>query len=161
MKRYFYAICGASLMLLLTTLAQQPAPNSASSSEAEVSQLESDWNNAHLRSDADALNRLCAEDLMVTVPRMAVMTKSQAIGVLRSGHMKFDRYETLDTRIRVYPEAAVVTGRLLRTRTMPGRTAEDDWLFTKMYARVAGRWQVVAFHASENIQASAAGARSK
>jgi hypothetical protein len=79
---------------------------------------------------------------------MPVMTKPEAIGFLRSGRMKFQRYETSDIRIRVYGDAAVVTGRLLRTRSINGRDIDDNWRFTKVYARPAGRWQVVAWHAS-------------
>jgi hypothetical protein len=161
MKRYFYIISGMSLLFLLTTVAQQLAIKPTGSPEAELSKLETEWNNAHLRSDADALDRLCADDLSVTVPGMAVMAKSDAIGVLRSGHLKFSRYETFDTRIRVYPGAAVVVGELQRTRTMMGRSMNDDWLFTKNYARINGKWQVVAFHASENVQPPAAVALSK
>jgi len=70
----------------------------------------------------------------------------------RSGRMKFLRYQTSDTRIRLYGNAAVVTGRLQRTRLMNGREISDDWRFTKTYVRQAGHWRVVSFHASEAAQ---------
>jgi hypothetical protein len=62
--------------------------------------------------------------------------------------MKFERYETSETTMRVYDDAAIVTGRLRRSRVIAGATADDDWRFTKVYLRRAGRWQVVSFHAS-------------
>ncbi len=37
---------------------------------------------------------------------------------------------------------------LIRGRVMADRRVEDDWRFTKVYVRRAGRWQVVSFHAS-------------
>jgi hypothetical protein len=83
---------------------------------------------------------------------MAVLTKAQSIGLLRSGHLKFPRYETSDIRIRVYNDAAVVTGRLQRTRTVNGNNVDDNWRFTKMYVRRSGKWQVVAWHASTNAR---------
>jgi hypothetical protein len=52
--------------------------------------LESVWNDAHIRGNAGALDRLCADDLLVTVPGMRVMTKSESLGTLRSGRIKFD-----------------------------------------------------------------------
>jgi ketosteroid isomerase-like protein len=124
----------------------------------EVRRLESIWNDAHLRGDADAMDRLCPDDLVVTVPGMRLMTKAESVGVLRSGRMKFDRYETSDVRVRVYGDAAVVTGRLQRTRTIAGKSMDDDWRFTKTYVKRSGQWQVVAFHASTNAQYKSAGA---
>ena len=142
-----------AVWIVAMTLVQAPTtkPPEASGSVA-LSRLETLWNEAHIRGDADALDQLCADDLVVTVPGMTVMTKPEAIGVVRSGRMRFERYETSDTRIRVYGDAAVVTGRLERTRSVNGRSVEDDWRFTKVYVRHAGTWQVVAFHASANTR---------
>lgn len=115
---------------------------------AELSRLENIWNEAYVRGDANALDRLCADDLVVTMSDMQVLNKAKAIGIVRSGKVKFQRYETSDIRIRVYDNAAVVAGRLQRTRNAGGHTAEDDWRFTKVYIRRAGTWRVVAWHAS-------------
>ena len=117
---------------------------------AELTRLEAVWNDAHLRGDSEALAGLCADDLVVTVPAMPVMTKEEAVGFLKSGRMKFDRYQTSDIKVRVYDTAAIVTGRLQRTRTVNGRTVDDDWQFTKTYVRHQGKWLVAAFHASAN-----------
>ncbi|HYU80216.1 MAG TPA: nuclear transport factor 2 family protein [Vicinamibacterales bacterium] len=57
-------------------------------------------------------------------------------------------YRSSDIRVRVYGDAAVVTGRILRSRSVNGVDAEDDWRFTKTYVRQKGHWQVVAFYAS-------------
>jgi ketosteroid isomerase-like protein len=94
------------------------------------------------------LDRLFADDVVVMVPGMRVLTKADAVGMFTSGGMKFDRYETSDTRFRIYNETAIVTGRLKRTRVVAGATANDDWRFTKVYMRRADSWQVVSFHAS-------------
>lgn len=115
---------------------------------AELSRLENVWNEAHVRGDADTLDRLWSDDLIVQVTNMRVMTKTDALGMLRSGHIKFKRYQTSDVRIRVYGDSAVVTGQLERTRDLNGRTVDDKWRFTKVYVRRAGKWQVVAWHAS-------------
>ena len=107
------------------------------------------WNEAHERGDADALDALWADDLEVAVPRMALMTKADALSFARSGQMKFLSYKTSEIHVRVYDNAAVVTGRLHRRRTMNGREISDDWRFTKVYVRESNKWRVVSFHASE------------
>ncbi len=113
-----------------------------------LERLEADWNLAHVHGDVAASDHLFADDLFVVVPGMRVLTKADALGMFTSGRMKFDRYETSETKTRIYDATAIVTGRLRRTRVIGGATVDDDWRFTKVYLRRAGRWQVVSFHAS-------------
>jgi uncharacterized protein (TIGR02246 family) len=126
----------------------QPASAQAHADRAALAGLEDDWNAAHRRGDAAALERLFADDLVVVVPGMRVLSKADALGMFVSGRMKFDRYESSEMSVRVYGETAVATGRLRRTRVIGAARADDDWRFTKVYVRRAGRWQVVSFHAS-------------
>ncbi len=118
----------------------------------ELQRLETVWNEAHEHGDADALEKLWADDMEVAVPRMPVLTKSDALKFARSGRMKFLTYRTSDIRVRVYDNAAIVTGRLQRTRSMNGQEISDDWRFTKAYIRDSQHWRVVSFHASEAAQ---------
>jgi ketosteroid isomerase-like protein len=111
--------------------------------------LESVWNQAHVRGDVQALDRLWAADLVVVVPKMKPMSRAEAMKMTLSAGAWFDRYDSSDLRVRVYGDTALVTGRLVRSRRMTGITVEDVWLFTKVYVRTAGEWKVVAFHTSE------------
>jgi ketosteroid isomerase-like protein len=117
---------------------------------AELSRLEAVWNKAYLTRDADTLSRLFSYDLIALMTDMAVLNKERSILLLTAGPVKFLRYETSDLRIRVYGDAAVVTGRLQRTRNVNDQKMDDDWRFTKMYVRTSGRLQLVAWHASTN-----------
>ncbi len=132
--------------MLLLALVQQPG---VSADTSEFSKLEDLWNQAHLKGDAETLDRLWADNIVVIVPKMPPFAKSEALSVFRSGRMKFDRYATSEVKIRVYEGCVVVTGRLFRSRTMGSRVVDDDWRFTKVYVRVPGAWQVVTFHSSE------------
>ena len=138
-----------ALIVVAIALVQAPAAQtSPSADETTLRQLEADWNGAHVRGDAAVLDRLFADDVVIQVPGMRVLSKADAVGMFTTGRMKFDRYETSETTFRVYGETAIVTGRLRRTRTVAGAATDDDWRFTKVYLRRAGRWQVVSFHAS-------------
>jgi hypothetical protein len=117
--------------------------------EHQLAILETVWNQAHERGDADTLDKLWAEDLQVAVPKMPVMSKAQALGFARSGRMKFERYATSGLVIHVYGDAGVVTGKMERVRTLNEKQITDHWQFTKVYVRKSGKWRVVAFHASE------------
>jgi ketosteroid isomerase-like protein len=117
--------------------------------DAEFSRLEDVWNTAHRNADADALTALWADDLEVVVPRMAPMSKSEALAFLRTGRIRFERYDTSDLKARRHGEVVVITGRLQRAYTLGGNRRQDDWRFTKVYVRQAGAWRVLSFHASD------------
>jgi ketosteroid isomerase-like protein len=136
--------------LIVAALSVTVAASSIQESRAEFVRLEESWNAAHRNGDAQALDRLWADDLEVDVPRMPSMSKTEVLAFARTGRMRFERYETSEIRVRTYGETAVVTGRLLRTRTVDGKQLSDDWRFTKVYARQAGAWRVVSFHASDS-----------
>ena len=137
------------MWIVAIALAQRTVAASREAADSrELSRLESVWNDAHLLGDADALDRIWAEDFTVTVSNMPVMTRADAIGAFRSNRLSFQRYESSDLGFRIYGDAAVVTGRLGRTCSMDDRTVEDDWRFTKAYVRRGDQWKVVAFHAS-------------
>ena len=132
-----------SLLFLAATAAAQP------DTDQEFMRLEQVWNQAHLNNDAAALQTLWADDLTVMVPSMAAMGKADALSFMKSGRMKFSRYETTDLKIRNFGDTAIVSGNLFRSRTLGGSLREDRWQFMKVYARRSGKWMVIAFTATE------------
>lgn len=142
----------SSLVLIALVPITMFSQSSVDTDTGELQRLEIIWNESHERGDTEALDALWADDMEVVVPKMPVMLKADVLKFARSGRMKFLRYQTSDIRIRLYGDAAVVTGRLQRTRSMNGHEISDDWRFTKTYVRQAGHWRVVSFHASEAAQ---------
>ena len=97
--------------LVAIALVQVPVGNAPAEADVTtLTRLETDWNAAHMRGDAAALEQLFADDVVVMVPGMRVMTKADAVGMFTAGRMKFDRYETSETKFRVYDATAIVTG---------------------------------------------------
>jgi hypothetical protein len=151
-KSFSLGLLGVLVLTVFAGIARTAAQSTHDADVRELERLETVWNEAHEHGDADALEALWAEDMEVAVPNMPVLTKADALRFARSGHMKFLSYRTSDIRVRVYDNAAVVTGRLQRTRTINGQEISDDWRFTKTYMRQGQKWRVVAFHASEAAQ---------
>ena len=137
-----------SLLSAAAVLQLGGAPPVQDRDSLELLRLEGVWNQAHVQGDTTTLAGLWAEDLVVTVPEMPVMSRADLLGFWRSGRSRITRYETTDLRVRVYANTAVVTGRLARERNFNGRVVTDDWRFMKVYVRRAGRWQVVAYQAT-------------
>jgi ketosteroid isomerase-like protein len=136
------------IALTAVALTQAPAVSKDAFDVKELYRLESVWNEAHVKADADALDRLWANDLVVTVASMPLMNKADALAMVRSNRMPFTKYETSELNVRRFGNSAVVTGRLLRERSMNGKQVVDNWRFTKTYAQAGGQWRVVAWHAS-------------
>ena len=129
---YAYLKICLGFLLVASASLQEPNKPTDSAAVAELSRLEKIWNEAYVHADADVLESLCADDLVVTMSDMQVLNKSQSLAILRSGRVKFQSYETSDLRIRVYDSSAVVTGLLHRTRLAQGKEANDEWRFTKV-----------------------------
>ena len=141
-----------SAILLLAAISGLFQPSAAISKDAfhleELYRLEEVWNTAHVKGDAEALDRLWANDLIVTIAAMPVMKKADALAMVKSNRMPFTKYETSDLTVKTFGESALVTGRLQRERSLNGKQVSDDWRFTKVYVMSEGRWQVIAWHAS-------------
>lgn len=152
MKRLSCAVLSVVISIAPSVSMRSSAQTTHDADVHELERLETVWNEAHEHGDADALEKLWADDMEVAVPKMPVLTRTDAVKFARSGRMKFLSYRTSDIRVRVYDNAAVVTGRLQRTRLISGQETSDDWRFTKTYVRQAGQWRVVSFHASEAAQ---------
>ena len=135
-------------ILIVTLALAQPAVSKDAADLKELYRLEAVWNEAHLKGDADTLDRLWATDLIVTVAAMPLLRKTDALAMVRSNRMPFSKYETSDLNVKRFGDSALVTGRLQRERTMNGKPVTDDWRFTKVYVMSQGHWQVIAWHAS-------------
>ena len=147
MRARAFVSYGASL-ILAAACATSASP-SREADVVELTRLESVWNNAHVNHDAGALFDLWANELTVTVPHMQVITKDVGLNIIKASRVHFLKYDTTDLKVRPYGDAAVVTGRMHRAREMNGNVVTDDWNFTKTYVRRDGRWQVVAFAATD------------
>src|SRR5688500_5056603 len=137
-----------TILVAIVLLHQAPAISKDAFDLKELYRLEDVWNSAHVKGDADALDKLWASDLIVTVAAMPVMKKADALAMVKSNRMPFTRYETSELSVKRFGESALVTGRLQRERLMNGKNVSDDWRFTKVYVMSQGRWQVIAWHAS-------------
>lgn len=102
---------------------------------------------ADLRGDAAALDSLLADDLTYVRSSGAVDTKAQYLRSLgATGPYALDSLVPTDLAVRVFGEAAVVTGRLIvKLRAQPAPYAIR---FTDVWARREGRWRLVAFQAT-------------
>jgi ketosteroid isomerase-like protein len=114
--------------------------------EQEVRTLMPEWDEAYMRRDTDALDRILADDFIFTDAVGAVSNKAcYVIAVIKSLDMTLiEPLGSDDVIVRVYGDAGVVTGRS-PIKGRPRRTATNDlYQFTDRWVRRQGLWQVAA-----------------
>jgi ketosteroid isomerase-like protein len=138
----------AVLVFSVAILAQTGAKPKGQTAEQELLKLEQEWTNADLKDDWATMDRILADDYVLTDRDGEVSTKAQCLAYMKSGE---DKYLTLvmdDMKVRVYGDAAVVTLRATIKETYKGEEISDVVRITNTWIKKAGRWQCVATHGS-------------
>jgi hypothetical protein len=128
-------LCGVTAQLQ----AQTPA------AEQELIQLERDWCNATLKRDTVVLDRILAADYTSIGSRGTPQTKAEALADLKDKTSAVDVCVDTNVKVRVYGDAAVVTGLGSRSGNYKGVPFKDRQAYwTDTFIRKDGRWQCVA-----------------
>jgi ketosteroid isomerase-like protein len=110
----------------------------------EILELERQRNDAIIRGDAAALDRMTADDYTFITLRGELRTKSEIVKGFKSGSFHYDSRKISDLNVRVYDNAAIVTGRSIQHGKEDGKDYSGDYRFTRVYINHAGRWETVA-----------------
>jgi ketosteroid isomerase-like protein len=132
---------------------QKAAPSKSSSAEKELVKLEVGWADAFLKADVAFLDRILADDYTDTDENGTVSTKAQDIADLKSGDIKFTSAINDEFKVRVYGNAAVVTGRLTMKAQYKGKDISGQYRWTDTWVKRAGHWQCVATGVSKIVEA--------
>jgi len=152
MKRIAIAVCVVVLVSAVAAWAQTPVQPKSESAEQELLKLEQDWTNALVKADVAFLDRIRAEDYTWTDAQGVVWNKAQSDAALTSGEDVISSMVVDDMKVRVYGDAAVVTGRNTMKETLKGKDISGQERFTDTWIKKAGRWQCVASHGSKIAQ---------
>jgi ketosteroid isomerase-like protein len=116
--------------------------------ESEIRELERQRFRAMEQVDVPTLNRILSNDLVYTHANGLQHTKAELIGVLGSGDFKYESITTGDTRVHIYNETAVVTGRATMKIKRAGEEQTFKLCYLDVYVKQDGRWQMVAWQSS-------------
>jgi ketosteroid isomerase-like protein len=143
-------VCGLIVVMATWHLASGSPPpeptvtSRAATGEAEILALEEERNQAILRGDAEALDRMTSDDYTFVTLRGEMRTKAEILKGFASKSFHYDSRTISDLKVRVYGDAAVVTGRSVQKGTENGKDYSGAYWFTRVYARQRGRWVTVA-----------------
>src|SRR5262245_770586 len=116
---------------------------SGSEAEAELLALERQFGQAVINGDQEALERLVSDDWVIIGPEGKVIPKTACLAVLESGALTHSAMDLDETRVRVYGDTALVTGRATATGTFQGQAFTTRERSTDVFVRQQGRWRCV------------------
>lgn len=117
----------------------------ASKTERQIIALDREWADAIARGDVATIDRLFADDLIVTSGSGEVRSKAQEMDDLKPNpDITTYFFKTEDVRARVYKDAAVVTGLARWRIRYQGRDIDHQRRYTSVFIKQQGRWRIVA-----------------
>src|SRR5262249_45096958 len=116
--------------------------------EQAVRQLDNDRTQAILKSDTLFIERVYADDYVVIGANGTVRNKAQVVADFKSGALKVESIKDDELKVRVYGDTAILTGRSTGKTIDKGQGISGQSLFTRVYVKRNGQWQLVTNHIS-------------
>lgn len=137
--------------LILALQAVEPAPASATppsaDAEHQVRKLEREWLDAHEQNNIVAMDRILADDFMITYGNGQTQSKAQVLESMKSREKSASppsKFATEAVQVRAEDDTVVLTGRLVQKSERGGEAMTMQFSYTDTYKQRNGRWQVIA-----------------
>lgn len=116
--------------------------------ESEILRLEEELTLTEQRLDVQALDRLYADDIMVTAPIGICVDKPGVMSEVRSAAEKavVGRYDKDDLKVRAFGDTAVSSYRMAAEATFEGKEIKRQLCVTNVWMKRNEQWQIVARH---------------
>ena len=138
MKSLFVAF---ALLLPATSVTLGPT---SGKTERELLKANQAYDEALVRGDAAALDRLYSDEFVYTTPDGEVRDKSQQLAFTRSGDLRLESGRSDDVKVRVYGNTAVMTGRFTAAGKFKDRVINIRERYTAVWVKRRGAWRLVA-----------------
>ena len=116
--------------------------------ERQIFNLEEELTQTEHRLDVQALDRIYADDIMVTAPIGICVDKPAVMEEVRSAAEKaaIGRYDKDDLKVRAFGDTAVSSYRMAAEATFEGREIKRQLCITNVWLKRNDQWQIVARH---------------
>jgi hypothetical protein len=117
--------------------------------ERELIKAENEEVAAVSRKDTNALRRLLADEFTFVGTRASAERTHKDRYIENAFRYTWNSFNFSDFFIRVYDRTGVVNCKFTRDVALQGRDASGDFLFTDVWVKRSGRWQLVARHSTQ------------
>lgn len=116
--------------------------------ERHIFNLEEELTQTEHRLDVQALDRIYADDIMVTAPIGMCVDKPAVMDEVRSAAEKavVGRYDKDDLKVRAFGDTVVSSYRMAAEATFEGREVKRQLCITNVWMKRNDQWQIVARH---------------
>ena len=116
--------------------------------DREILKLEEKLTQAEQRLDVQTLDRVYADDIMVTAPIGICVDKPAVMNEVRSAAEKavIGRYDKDDLKVRAFGDTAVSSYRMAAEATFDGKEIKRLLCITNVWLKRNDEWQIVARH---------------
>lgn len=118
--------------------------------EQEVVRLADAWATAELRGDTALLENILADDFVGIGPLGFLLTKQEWLTRHQSGDLKYESFSLDEVKVRVYNDAAILTGRQAQHAIYRGNSIPGQFRITLVFVQ-QGQWRLA------NLQLSTIG----
>jgi ketosteroid isomerase-like protein len=118
--------------------------NASSADDAKaVAALDTQYQAAVKINDANTMDRILADDMVLVTGSGKTHTKADFIEDARSGQSVYEHNEELEQKVRVWGDTAVVTAKLWEKGTDNGKPFDHTFWFSDTYVRTPAGWRYV------------------
>jgi|SRR5581483_382223 ketosteroid isomerase-like protein len=138
---------GACVLASAIAAAAAPADDAKT-----VADLDTAYQAAVKRNDADAMGRILADDFVLVLGNGQAYTKADLLKAAREKRTIYEHQEDTQQKVRVWGDTAVVTALLWLKGTTDGKPFERRLWFSDTYVRTAAGWRYAFGQASLPVE---------
>ncbi len=128
----------------LTLMAPSMGRADDANAKKQVAEVATQLREAVVKDDTQAMDALLADDWVTIGPDGSVQSKAECIKDHKAGIVDFEAIDPQETKVRVYGDAAVVSGRYHVKLTLSGHKIDDRVRVTEVYVKQGGKWRCVS-----------------
>ncbi len=110
--------------------------------EAQLKDLVEGWKTAETRGDTAFMQRALTDDFLAIGPRGYMLNREDWVSRYQSGDLKTDALSLDDVRVRIYGDAAIVTGIEVSKGTYRNQPTQGQFRTCLVWVRQQGEWRL-------------------
>ena len=116
--------------------------------EQEVLRLADTWATAELRGDTTFLESTLADDFIGIGPLGFMLTRQEWLARHQSGDLKYESFSLDEVKVRMYNDAAILTGRQVQNAAYRGNSIQGQFRTTLVFVQQQGQWRLASLQLS-------------
>lgn len=119
----------------------------------ELEAVEEAFNRAVISNDVSRISACISDDWVLVTPEAGPVSRERFLQAVGQGTLAHDSMTKDISRVRVYGDVAVVTGRGRNTGMFKGQPISADEWVTDIYVKTGDRWVCVLTHLTPAAEA--------